>query len=233
MATKAWLQERGRDVIRWFRNGRRDFRVRNGRLHPLIHPHTKLRFASRLYQLTVGLLDLLGVPEIVEFFLRAVTHSSRLTDGEIGMITAVLGQHALRHDDIRLLHGGLLNLIFRVNGGYAFAYCHTICMPENGRHSRTNRPILMHELTHVYQYEQVGSRYLGEAIYVLIKTKRDCYRYGGKAGLQAVKAENGRFADFNREQQAMIVQDYFTLKERGEETAVYTPFIEQIRNGEL
>ena len=87
----------------------------------------------------------------------------------------------------------------------------------------------MHELTHVYQYEQVGSRYLGEAIYILIKTKRDCYRYGGRDGLRAVKAKNGRFSDFNREQQAMIVQDYFTAMERGEETAVYTPFIEQAR----
>ncbi len=230
---KTWIQERGRDFIRWPRNLWRDSGVRNGRLSPLIHPRTKIRFASRLHQLIVGFLDLLGVPEIVEFFLRAVTHSSRLTDDEMGMITAVLGQNSILHDDVRLLHGGLLNLIFRINGGYAFAYCHTICMPENGRHARTNRPILMHELTHVYQYEQVGSRYLGEAIYVLIKTKRDCYRYGGKAGLAAKKAKNGRFADFNREQQAMIVQDYFTAMEKGEETAVYTPFIEQIRNGEL
>jgi len=239
MMIKEWLLERGRDFIRWPINLWRDFGVRIGRLGRLFNPKTKLSFGSRLHQIIVGFLDLIGFPEFVEFFFRAVTRSSRLTDEEMEMVTAVLGKNAIRFNEVRVLENGLLSFIFRFNGNFGFAFCHSVCLPTTSYrkghigHVRANRPIVMHELTHVYQYEQVGSRYLGEAIYVLIKTKRDCYRYGGKKGLQARKAKNGRFADLNREQQAMLVQNYFTDLDRGEETAVYAPFMEQARNGEL
>ncbi len=234
----SWIWERGNDAVRWFRNGWNDFEVRFGRLRNLFHKRN-ISFASWMHQLTIGLFDLFGTPEIVEFFFRAVTHSTSLTDDERGMVTAVLGKNALRFDDIRVLEGGLLSFIFRFNDNLAFAYCHSICMPQAScnpkyvGHVRANRPIMMHELTHVYQYEQIGSRYLGEAIYVLIKTNRDCYDYGGEDGLLAAKAEKRLYADFNREQQAMIVQHYFMNMERGGETAVYLPFIQQMRNGTL
>ena len=239
MIIKEWLLERIRDLARWPINLWRDFGVRNGRLRALFRRGATISVSSWLHQFIIGLYDLFGMPEVVEFFLRTVTRSSQLTDAEIEMVTAVLGENAIRFNDVRVLENGLLSLIFRFNGNFGFAYCHSICLPTTSYHPkrqghvRANRPIVMHELTHVYQYEHIGSRYLGEAIYVLVKTKRDCYRYGGKAGLQSRKAKNGRFADLNREQQAMLVQNYYTDMERGEETAVYAPFIEQIRNGEL
>jgi len=234
----SWIGERGNDAARWFRNGWHDFGIRFGRLRSLFHKQD-IGFSSWLHQFIIGLLDLFGVPEIVQFFFRAVTHSTPLTGDEMEMVTAVFGPNALRFNDIRVLEGGLLTLIFRFNGNFAFAYCHSVCMPQTSYtpkhqgHVRANRPIMMHELTHVYQYEQVGSRYLGEAIYVLIKTNRDCYDYGGADGLLAAKAKNRRYSDFNREQQAMIVQHYFTNMERGGETAVYIPFIQQACDGAI
>ena len=239
MTITEWITERGRDFARWPINLWRDFGARIGRLGHLFNPRTKLGFGARVHQIIVGLLDLIGFPEFVEFFFRAVTRSSRLTEAEIEMVTAILGKNALRFNEVRVLENGLLSFIFRFNGNFGFAFCHSVCLPTTSYrkghigHVRANRPIVMHELTHVYQYEHVGSCYLGEAIYVLIKTKRDCYRYGGKKGLQARKAKNGRFADLNREQQAMLVQNYFADLEKGEETAVYAPFMEQVRNGEL
>ncbi len=234
----SWIWERGNDIVRLFRNGWRDFRVRITRLGNLFRKGNR-GIPSWLHQFLIGLHDLFGMPELIEFFFRAVTHSTPLTDEEKEMVTKVLGPNALRFEDIRVLEGGLLSLIFRLNGNFAFAFCHSVCMPRTSYsekhqgHVRANRPIVMHELTHVYQYEQIGARYLGEAIYILIKTKRDCYDYGGREGLAEARAKNKRYADFNREQQAMIVQHYFTIMDRGGDTAVYHPFIRQVRDGAL
>jgi hypothetical protein len=42
-----------------------------------------------------------------------------------------------------------------------------------------------------------------------------------------------RLANFNREQQAQIAQDYYTATCTHEDTAAYEPFIRQLRAGEL
>ena len=126
-----------------------------------------------------------------------------------------------------------MDWIFAHNGNLAFTTWHTVNFPRNGRHTRANRAILVHEVAHVYQYEQVGSRYLGEAIYMLIKTKRDCYAYGGVEGLQQDWAAGKRYRDYNREQQAQIVQDYFSRCERGQDVAAYEPFMVEVRLGEV
>ena len=66
---------------------------------------------------------------------------------------------------------------------------------------------------------------------MLLKTKRDCYDYGGAAGLVAACQAGLGYADFNREQQAKITQDYFTLRQKGADTAAYEPLIAQARQG--
>ena len=71
------------------------------------------------------------------------------------------------------------------------------------------------------------------AIYALIKTKRDCYDYGFIQGLRDAAAAGKRYRDFNREQQAQILQDYYILLARGADVAAYEPFIAQLRTGEL
>jgi hypothetical protein len=90
---------------------------------------------------------------------------------------------------------------------------------------------VVHELIHVYQYEQVGTRYLGEAIYMLVKTKRDCYDYGGRNGLVMACSSGIHYCDYNREQQAMIVQDYCAIKQTDADLSAYQPFIEELQQG--
>ena len=191
------------------------------------------RLADWWHQFLVQLFDLGGGPELSQFIWRLGVKTTPLTGAEISAITAVLGPHALRFGEVRIAQGGLLTLIFKLNGNLAFATWHTINIPQNGRHTRTNLPVLIHELTHVYQYERVGSRYLGEAIYMLIKTKRDCYNYGGTDGLRAACGAGLRYCDFNREQQAKITQDYFTLQQKGSDVTAYEPLIAQARQGIL
>ncbi|MEM7116438.1 MAG: hypothetical protein AAF614_28645 [Chloroflexota bacterium] len=259
-----WLSERLRDAAMWPINLVRDFPIRayrllmtlwrgvkgvvfffpemgrdggNGRLSPWLH-YKRKRFFDWLHQLLTQLFDLVGGPEIAQFFMHLIGKTTPLTGEEIAMISSVLGPNAMRYGDIRVVEGGLYNYIFKMNGHLAFATWHSINLPVDNAmkgwgHTRQNRAIVVHELTHVYQYEQVGTRYLGEAIYMLIKTKRDCYNYGGEPGLVDACGQGKRYRDYNREQQAKITQDYFTLREQGIDVTSYEPFINQARAGEL
>jgi hypothetical protein len=254
-----WLGERLRDLFMWPTNLVRDFPRRAARLlrtlaralngilffipellDALRHRemgvwlrHKSGALADWLHQFITQLFDLAGGPEIAEFLIHLTTKTTPLTGDEIATISSILGPQAMRYGDVRVVEGGLFDLVFRLNGNLAFATWHSINLPRTGRHTRENRGIVVHELTHVYQYERVGSRYLGEAIYMLIKTKRDCYNYGGSQGLLAACAVGRQYRHFNREQQAMITQDYYNRSQQGLELASYEPFITQLRAGDV
>ncbi len=254
-----WLGERLRDLSMWPVNLVRDFPIRAGRLLRSLEraingilffipelfdavryselrswPRLKFgRFANWIYQFLTQLFDLFGGPELAEFLIHFTTNTTPLSGEEIAIISNILGPQAMRYGDVRVVEGGLFDLIFRLNGNLAFATWHSINLPRTGRHTRQNRGIVVHELTHVYQYERVGTRYLGEAIYMLIKTKRDCYNYGGTQGLIAACTFGRRYRHYNREQQAMITQDYYDRGQKGLDVTSYEPFLVQIRSGEL
>ena len=254
-----WIAERLRDFLMWPINLVRDFPIRFGRLLATVwrglrgiiffipeliqaqrQKDTRFwlryktgRFFDWWHHFITQIFDLFGGPEIGEFLMHLVTKTTPLTPQEINMIASVLGENAFRFGDIRVVEGGLFDLIFKLNGNLAFATWHSINLPTNGNHTRANLPIVVHELTHVYQYEKVGTRYLGEAIYMLIKTKRDCYNYGGIAGLTDACSVGICYRDFNREQQAKITQDYFYYCQLNADVTAFEPFITQVRAGEL
>ncbi len=254
-----WLAERLRDLSMWPINLVRDFPLRLSRLaHTLWRGGRALllflpewrqapggedrggwwrrqngRFFNWLHQFVTQIFDLGGGPEIGEFLLHLFARSTPLTGAEIGMIAEVLGSDAMRFGDVRVVEGGIFDLIFKMNGNLAFATWRSINLPRTGCHTRQNLPIVVHELTHVYQYERVGTRYLGEAIYMLIKTKRDCYNYGGQSGLSGAGQSGKCYRDFNREQQAKITQDYYDLRTQGKDVTAYEPFIAQVRAGDI
>ena len=148
----------------------------------------------------------------------------------------IFGLNNLRYRDVRVAQGGILNLIFRYNGGLAFATWYTIHLPRVGSgrgNGRSNLPLLIHELTHVFQYHHAGSRYLGEAIYYLVTTQRDCYRYGGAIGLQSSWQQGKKLCQFNREQQAQIIQDYFEKMQAGQDVSSYLPYLVQLQGRHL
>jgi hypothetical protein len=254
-----WLGERLRDLFMWPTNLVRDFPIRIGRLlgtmvrgldailffvpellDAIRHRETIgwLRYKVALlfdwlHQFFTQIFDLCGGPEILEFLMHLMTKTTALSGDEVAMISAILGPDAMRYGDVRVVEGGIFDLIFKLNGNLAFATWHSINLPQTGRHTRENRSIVVHELTHVYQYERVGTRYLGEAIYMLIKTKRDCYNYGGSNGLSEACLAGQKYRHFNREQQAMITQDYYSRCEKGLDVSTYETFIAQVRIGEI
>jgi hypothetical protein len=188
-----------------------------------------LRLVSRVF-------DLVGGPELVEFVTHLLTHATPLTSAEKAAAKSVLGPNAIRWDDVRVAEGGLLTIIFAINKGRAFATFHTINLPGSGEHSRANIEIVVHELTHVYQYEKVGSLYLGQAIHAQATVG---YLYDGAAGLNKAREEGKHFRDYNREQQAQIAQDYYKeviAKNLPADDAIrqaYEPFIAELRAGQL
>jgi hypothetical protein len=68
----------------------------------------------------------------------------------------------------------------------------------------------IHELTHIWQYQHVGAVYIPRALHAQ-RTEMG-YNYGGPAVLQKAAAAGKSLLDFNYEQQADVVADYFCLK---------------------
>jgi hypothetical protein len=191
-----------------------------------------------MHQFVAQLFDMVGGPEIAQFVMHLITNTTPLNKQELAAITSLLGPDKMRYHEVRVAEGGLLDLIFKYNGNLAYTTWQTLHFPRKAvsqrpSHSRENLSIVIHELIHAYQYERVGSRYLGEAIYVLVKTKRNCYDYGGKEGLQEATESGKQFRDFNREQQAQIAQDYYMLQLMESDVTAYEPFMAQLRSGEL
>ena len=255
----SWLKEKIHYLVMWPINFFRDWPVRTARLFQSLHHvflgilflpaelvdavrhhegRSWLRFKTGKvinwsHQFATHFFDLLGGPELAQFFLHFFTSTTRLRPDEIAMMSDILDPGAIRYAEVRVAQGGILSLIFKMNGNLAFATWHTINIPQAGPHTRQNQSIIAHELTHVYQYERIGSRYLGEAVYMLLKTKRNCYDYGGRSGLNYACSAGGHYSDYNREQQAMIVQDYYTLQQIGADTSAYKPFITELRAGKV
>jgi len=120
--------------------------------------------------------DALHGPRLFEAIWHVLTRVSALSETEISATSMVLGTNAIRYSAVRVAEDGLLWLIFRLNGGRAFATFHTINLRGSGRHSRSHLDIIVHELTHVYQFEIVGSIYFWQAIRA---QRTNGYWYGG------------------------------------------------------
>ena len=177
---------------------------------------------DRLHRVLIGLFDLMGGPEAAQLVMHIGMETSPLTPPEVAAIASALGPDAIAYREVRVAQGGVLSLIFRLNGGRAFATWHTIHLPEG---KREDLSLLVHEATHVYQYERLGSAYIGEALYAQWRLGRACYDYGGLPGLRA----QNTYAAFNREAQAQIAQDFYRRQRGGEETAPYLPYVAALR----
>jgi hypothetical protein len=67
----------------------------------------------------------------------------------------------------------------------------------------------------------------------LVTTRRDCYQYGGVQGLQSCWQQGRTFRQFNREQQAQIIQDYFVKIQTKQDASAYLPYLAQLQQQDL
>lgn len=251
-----WLAERLHDAAAWPINLVRDLPRRVGRLLRLALsglkglPHLLVELGQKkpngwatwskqwgrafvfgTHQLLCYLFDLIGGPELAQFFMHLVMPTTSLTVTEMGAVAQVLGPVALRFGEVRVAQGGILPFIFRRNGARAFALWHTIHLPARGREDLS---LIVHEVTHIYQYEQIGSIYIGEALHAQWTLGRGAYHYGGAEGLRQAHHSGKPYKAYTREQQAQIAQDYYLLSCRQDnQTQHYTPYIQALQKGQF
>ncbi len=237
-----WAGERWRDVTMWPRNLLRDLPRRlqrlgqaRGGMHraiTLLPQHSaRVGKAVSLHTWAAFLFDAVGGPELAQYVMHLFMVTTPLSAEEREAVASALGPKALRYGDVRIAEGGILPLIFGRNGGRAFCTWHTIHLPREGAHTRKDLSLLVHEATHVMQYERMGTLYIGEALYAQHKLGRGAYDYGGEQGLRRAHEQGVPLRAYNREAQAQIVQDYFRRREQGLDVSAYEPYVRQARAG--
>ena len=93
---------------------------------------------------------------------------------------------------------------------------------------------LIHELTHQWQYQHLGWRYLRDALGIQLKEGRRSYDYVREHGspekaLQAAAKLSRKFVDFNPEQQGDITRDYYFYLKQQRDCAPWEPFIDEVK----
>lgn len=87
---------------------------------------------------------------------------------------------------------------------------------------------LIHELTHAWQYQKLGWRYLYLAITSQLREKGTVYDYGGETGLLQRRQESWTIDKFNLEQQGDIAAEYYRRLKTGGSRVAFQPFIDDI-----
>ena len=103
-------------------------------------------------------------------------------------------------------------------------------LPLPGEWDFYNVDWLVHELTHTWQYQHTGIRYLFRALWAQFRLKDAAYEFGGPDGLAACRLEGGTLFSFNPEGQASIVEDYYRRKRQNKDVSAYLPFIGDLQN---
>ena len=218
----------------WPKNILRDTPKRLGRLFGtlMILPAilNSRQFGIWLHSLFANIFDLFGGPEICQVIVRFLTNTRPMSEKERETAELVFGSRAIRYKDVRIASGGIWQLVFRLNNYRAFATWHTINIPAE---RMNNLPLIVHELAHVYQYERVGSVYIGQGLGVQLRYGSKAYDYGGADGLTTWLSAGRHYSDYNREQQGQIAQDYCQRILDDQNTAAYEPLINELRMGAL
>lgn len=146
----------------------------------------------------VLILDILGVPELAS----AIIHTLHLKNQPLNPRQKEI-IHSVFGNEIKLKY-----IMIDTNGRW-FAKQHVLAFVSfNIIHFNVEwtEKLLIHEATHVWQYQRFGSVYIIRAL--LGQRSVDGYNYGGKEGIEKW-LRNGKINDINYEQQAEIITDYY------------------------
>ena len=193
-------------------------------------------------RLIAKLLDLVGFGEIADLLGEILKMNTReLSGGEISEAHKVFGD-TIDYGQVRVDEYSLISTIsalFSGGGGMGVTLFHTINFNKVITPTAGSQDMgwLIHEMTHVWQYEHVGSQYLGEAIHAQATTG---YQYGTStrytddgngAFLAERRSQGATFASFNREQQGDITEHYYLRRTNGLDTTDWQPYIDDVQAG--
>ena len=172
-----------------------------GRYEFAAKPKDLRRILVWWWELALLFLDLFGVPLLYETLMDWMKWSTRpLNESELRMGHWVFGNSI----DWRLVRVDERAYIGCKQYHFAYVSFHTI-------NSWGGIPthIFVHELVHVWQYKKVGAVYLSRAL--LAQQSSMGYNYGGVSMLYDFRKQGKTLLDFNYEQQADIIADYFRM----------------------
>lgn len=156
----------------------------------------------KLLEILLRVLEFIQIPPLLMALNRLLKPNTRpLSERELVLARSIFGEH-IDYKKVRLDEHSYLGC-----RRYRFAYV--------GFHYINSWGVLsdagfIHEMVHIWQYQRVGAVYIARALYA--QNTPEGYDYGGEAFLQKALANGLTLLDFNYEQQADIVSDYFCLK---------------------
>jgi hypothetical protein len=187
----------------------------------------------------IRLIELVGISDALQFVWGLIFHTRPLTQDERDASELVHGKDPrlipiweVRVDEgsFMVKLGRWINLITDPTATErAITTMHIIQAPKG-----IDLETIVHELTHVAQYEKIGAVYMPQALHGQASTMK--YNYGK---LAKARSEGRHYQDFNREQQAQMAEDYYIVKTTGTPgtyggtEADLWPFIEEMRRGEF
>jgi len=173
-------------------------------------------------------LELTGACDVYELAATALKWKTRpLTPAEIELATSVYGS-SIDYSQVRIDETAWL-------GPRQYLFCYVSFNTINSWQPM-RADTLVHELMHVWQYQHLGAAYIPRALRA--QRSPEGYNYGGITALRQAQKAGKQLLDFNYEQQADIVADYFRLQNgwrprwgRGtvEDLEVYAFFVGQLR----
>jgi hypothetical protein len=155
--------------------------------------------------LTVALqsLEIGGLGEAYETIMDLIKFNTRvLSASELKAAKSIFG-NSINFDFVRVDIGAVIGPAFSHR---AYTSFHTI-----NSWGTESTDVMVHELTHVWQYENAGAIYMPQAVHAQVWGGG--YEYGDVTELQTRRTAGKGLLSFNREQQAQIVEDFFRLRQ--------------------
>lgn len=147
------------------------------------------------------LLDLLAIPEIYETLADWLKWNSRpLTHNERALLFPLFGD-SIHYDRIRIDERSFI-------GPPQWKICYVSFYAINSW-GPMHDALLIHEVVHIWQFQQMGSVYIPRAL--AAQFSQEGYNYGGAPRVVNLARQGARLHDFNLEQQADLVADYWRI----------------------
>jgi len=160
-----------------------------------------INFCWWLVGLLIYILECFGIGEIYEMLSDFFKYNTRpLHHWEIKVAQTIYGD-TINYKRVRVDELALA-------GPKQHRFCYVSFYLINSWGPMPNSTFL-HELMHVWQYQKMGARYMVQALRGQYSSMG--YNYGGVSALREYLEQGKGLRDFNLEQQADIVTDYYLI----------------------
>lgn len=151
-----------------------------------------------LLELVLRFLEIFFVFDLVQILISIRPAVNPLNSGDLELAKSILGDKSY----LRLIQLNDRSIYCKTNPVIAFVSGFVI------NYDRViSDDVLAHELIHVWQYYRVGIVYVPRALYA--QRTEENYDYGGLKKLLNHIKEGKSILEYNYEQQAQIIQDFF------------------------